>query len=78
MSSKLSFTIGSYPDEDDLVADLFSDDEGWGAITRKGDGYVLELFPKAEGTWAFPVEDALATVTEAFERLRTLDETAVQ
>lgn len=75
MTNRLTFTIGSYPDEEDLVADLFYDDEGWGAITRRSDRYVLELFPKSEGTWSFVAEDALAVMTEAYDRLRSLERT---
>lgn len=73
MTNKLTFTVGSYPDEEDLVADLFSDDEGWGAITRREDGYVLELFPKTEGTWTFSADEAIAVMTAACDRLRSLE-----
>ena len=73
MSERMRFTVGSDPSEDDLVADLIFDDESWGAITRRADVYVLALYPKRDGEWSLPLDDAIATVQMAYERLRALE-----
>ena len=72
MSERMRFTVGSDPNEDDLVADLIYDDESWGAITRPANVYVLTLYPKRDGEWSLPLDDAIATVQMAYERLHDL------
>jgi hypothetical protein len=69
----MRYTIVSDPSEEDLVADLIYDDEGWGAITRRGETYALDLYPKRDRQWSFRLDDALAILTAAYERLRSLE-----
>lgn len=73
MSERMRFTVGSDPTEDDLIADLIYDDQSWGAITRRAEGYVLTLYPKRDGEWSLPSDDAIATMQRAAERLRALE-----
>ena len=76
MSERMRFTVGSDPSEDDLIADLIYDDESWGAITRRANVYVLTLYPKRDGDWSLPLDDAIATVQMAYERLHALERSA--
>lgn len=75
MNGRMRFTIGSDPSEEDLVADLICDDETWGAITRRANDYVLILYPKRQGAWSLPVDEALALVHRAQQRLVELERT---
>ena len=74
MSERMRFTVGSDPSEKDLIADLIYDDEAWGAITRRAGAYVLMLYPKRDGEWSLPLDDAIATTELACARLRTLEQ----
>jgi hypothetical protein len=71
-SGELDFTVGSHPDEDDLIADLFRDRIGWGEIRRRGDAYELRLTPAPDGT-NLPADEAIDLLVRALARLRQLE-----
>lgn len=54
----LHYIITDLPDRDELVAELWSDHECWGEISKEKGEVVLELYPQRSGEpWRFPPEE---------------------
>lgn len=59
MNEKLTYIIADVPDREELVAELWCDDEMWGEISQEGGNIVLELYPKPDGQpWRFSPDAA--------------------
>ena len=79
MSSRFRITIGSDPDHEDLVGDLYFDDQIVCVLTQEAgiDAVQIELFPPSGGgTWSFALaefEEALRAVKQRLWELRRAD-----
>lgn len=67
----LKVEIASVPDRDDLVAEIWQEDEMVAEIQRTPDGrFVLELYPSPnQRPWSFDFEYWMAALSEAQRRL---------
>lgn len=69
----MSFTveIASVPDRDDLVAEIWQQDEMVAEIQRAPDGrFLLELYPcRNQKPWSFDLQDWMTALSEAQTRL---------
>ena len=60
MNSRFRFTVGSEPEYEDLVGDLYFDDHSVCVLTQEGgfDAMQIELQAPPDGrTWKFPLAD---------------------
>ncbi len=66
MSGKLTYLITDVPDREELVAELWLDDEMWGEISQEDGNILLELYPRRDGEpWRFPPEAAERLIRRA-------------
>lgn len=66
MNAKLTFTIASVPDREVPVAELWSDDEMWGELTREAGRVRLDLYPRRSGEpWRFDYAEVEESLEEA-------------
>jgi hypothetical protein len=66
----LTYTVGSEPDREDLVADLISDGVVWGEINNEKGRLEIEIFSPPEGnSWCFPLDEVMVVIAAAKERL---------
>jgi hypothetical protein len=73
MTTSLSYTVGSEPDREDLVADLICDDVVWGEINNESGHLEVEIYSRPDGgPWRFPLDDMMAVIAAARERLAQL------
>ena len=78
MNARFRFTVGSEPDHDDLVGDLYFDDGIVCVMTQEAgfDAMRIEIFPAPSGNWMFELrdfEDALAALKKRMWELRRAD-----
>lgn len=74
---KLSITIASVPDREEVVAELWCGHQQWGEISQETETLKLELYSKRKnnGVWEFDFEEALNLMNTAKRRLLGLEET---
>lgn len=66
----LTYTVGSAPDREDLVADLICDDTVWAEINNEKGYLEIEIYSNPEGQpWSFPLDEAMKVIAVATERL---------
>jgi hypothetical protein len=79
MNSRFRFTVGSEPEYEDLVGDLYFDDRIVCVITQEGgfDALQIQLYGPPEGrAWAFSLsdfEEALTALKKRMWELRRTD-----
>lgn len=63
----LTIELASVPDRDDLIAEIWHEDEMVAEIQRVPDGrFVLELYPSPnQKPWSFDLEDWMTALAEA-------------
>lgn len=68
---KLTIEVTSVPDRDNLVAEIWQEDEMVAEIERVPDGrFVVELYPSPnQEPWSFDLGDWMAALSEAQRRL---------
>jgi hypothetical protein len=70
MTKSLTYTVGSEPDREDLVADLVCDDVVWAEINNEKGHVEIEIFsPPEGGSWCFPLDEVMGVIAAAKERL---------
>lgn len=75
MTTKMEITVGSVPDRENLVAELWYDNVMWCEISKEESDFTLEIYPNPSGKpWAFKFEEAVAFLQQAERRLQNLDE----
>jgi hypothetical protein len=73
MTTSLSYTVGSEPDREDLVADLICGDVVWAEINNEKGHLQVEIYSRPDGgPWCFPLDDMMAVIAAARERLAQL------
>jgi hypothetical protein len=73
MTTSLSYTVGSEPDREGLVADLICGDVVWAEINNEKGHLEVEIYSRADGgPWCFPLDDMMAVIAAARERLAQL------
>ena len=71
MSTRFRFTVGSEPEFEDLVGDLYFEDQIVCVLTQKGGFYAMQIQlygPPGGGSWMFALsefEDSLATLKKS-------------
>jgi hypothetical protein len=79
MSPRFRFTVGSEPDYEDLVGDLYFDDQIVCVLTQEAgfEAMQIEIHPPHEGrTWTFSLSDfdsALYALKQRMGELRRTD-----
>jgi hypothetical protein len=74
-----TFTVGSDPDRDDLVADLICNGIVWAEINTEQGGLEIEIYSNPDGRpWCFPLERMLEVITAARARLEELGRDRLQ
>jgi len=79
MNPRFRFTVGSEPDYEDLVGDLYFDDHIVCVLTQEAgfEAMQIEIHPPPEGgTWAFHLADfesALSALKQRMWELRRTD-----
>jgi hypothetical protein len=70
VTKSLTYTVGSDPDREDLVADLICDGIVWGEINNERGHLDIEICSHPEGgSWCFPLDEMMEVITAAKERL---------
>ena len=68
----MAVTITSYPEEENLVAELWWKDTNWGEVIfiNEPAAFLLTIYPPAPGqSYRFPLTDALSALERARSRL---------
>lgn len=79
MNPRFRFTVGSEPEHEDLVGDLYFDDRIVCVLTQEGgfEAMQIELHgPPEGGPWSFPLADfeaALGALKQQLWKLRRTD-----
>ncbi len=70
MSPRMKTVLASYPDKEELIAEVYFDDELWAAVSCENGPATLELYPPPDGSsWRFDFADALEALQQAYRRL---------
>jgi hypothetical protein len=64
----MTVTIASVPDRDNLVAELWCENELWGELSQEQGELKLEIYPTANG-WNLRYEDVIDVIQEAKDKL---------
>lgn len=77
---KITIQIASVPDRDNLVAELWYEDEQWGEISQETENLRLEMYPRSSGennnVWSFDLNEIMESLKEAQKRIFQLDKKA--
>jgi len=66
----LSVTIASVPDRENVVAELWYQDQLWGELSYENNEFQLEIYPSSKGeAWNFNYEKILQSIINAKEKL---------
>jgi hypothetical protein len=70
---KITVQIASVPDRNNLVAELWCEDEQWGEISQETENTILEIYPRNNGKndkiWSFDLTDIIEKLTDAQKRI---------
>lgn len=70
MTTKITITIASVPDREELVAELWFGDTQWAELSQEGDCLVLQVYPRPSGQpWTFEFTDVVDALEAARQRL---------
>jgi hypothetical protein len=71
---KFRITIGSLPDKEQLVADIFYDNVQWAEVTQETDELIVHFYSHPrQKYWEFNLENALEILAKAKKQLLGLD-----
>jgi len=66
----LSVSIASVPDRENVVAELWYQDQLWGELSYENNEFKLEIYPSSKGdAWNFNYEKVLQSIINAKEKL---------
>lgn len=71
MNDDFEIVIGSAPDRDNLVAEIWFDGEQWAELSNEGGLPLLEIFAARAGTWSLAPDRVIAAVESAKSQLLT-------
>ncbi len=67
---KARICISSPPDREELVAEVFFDDEQFAEVNQERTEFEVEIYPRQNGQpWAVPLDFLAATLADARARL---------
>jgi hypothetical protein len=70
MTTSLSYTAGSEPDREDLVADLICGEVVWAEINNERGNLEIEIYSHPDGgSWSLPLDEVMEVIAAARERL---------
>jgi hypothetical protein len=74
---KITVKIASVPDRDNLVAELWYENEQWGEISQETENLQLEMYPRSseenDNVWSFDLNEIMESLKEAQKRMSQLD-----
>ncbi|KHD08714.1 hypothetical protein PN36_26530 [Candidatus Thiomargarita nelsonii] len=71
---QMTVTIASVPDRDNLVAELWCENELWGELSQEQGELKLEIYPTANGqAWNLRYEEVIDVIQEAKDKLLERD-----
>lgn len=74
---KMTVEVASLPDRDNLVAELWCDNEQWGEVSQEAETLQLEIYPRPNtiGTsvWSFDLNEVMNILKEAQKKLGSVD-----
>jgi hypothetical protein len=66
----LTITLASLPDRDQLVAELWYDNELWGELSQEMGELELSIYPKPDGqVWQLRTDEVIQALQEARDKL---------
>jgi hypothetical protein len=69
----ITIQIASVPDRENLVAELWYNDEQWGEVSRENGITKLEIYPRINkdnpNIWSFDLSEVIAKLQEAQKNL---------
>jgi hypothetical protein len=70
---KITVQIASVFDRNNLVAELWYEDEQWGEISQETENPILEIYPrnnrKNDRIWSFDLTEIIEKLTDAQKRI---------
>ncbi len=70
---KFRITIGSFPDKENLVADIIYENAQWAEITQETDELIVQFYSHPrQKYWEINLEDALEILEKAKKKLLAL------
>jgi hypothetical protein len=70
---KITVQIASVHDRDNLVAELWYEDEQWGKISQENENILLEIYPRNSGkndkVWSFDLTEIIENLRDAQKRI---------
>jgi hypothetical protein len=70
MNTQWRICISSPPDREELVAEIFFDDQQWAELNQEDTALELEVYPRADGqTWKIPYHQVILALEEAKKKL---------
>ena len=73
LNMKITVQIASVPDRNNLVAELWYEDEQWGEISQETENTILEIYPRTNGKndkiWSFDLNEIIEKLKDAQKRI---------
>jgi hypothetical protein len=77
LDMKITVQLASVPDRDNLVAELWDENEQWGEVSQETENLRLEIYPRTSGengnVWSFDLTEIIEKLKEAQKRISQLD-----